>query len=184
MACRHYDGYDPESMMYKSREAVSVRVDVETKKYVELFARKRNLSLTEALASIVREREYAEPMTFKMCRCISDFIGINETNEDVSKREDGYGYENYDVSVDGAPDAFCAGPTKEAALVALANFRKENGYCAHRFKLQKEVEVVDIRVDYEGADPDEARDLKEWLRQQREERVAQMKPRDHENAAQ
>jgi hypothetical protein len=184
MACRHYDGYDPESMMYKSREAVSVRVDVETKKYVELFARKRNLSLTEALASIVREREYAEPMTFKMCRCISDFIGINETNEDVSKREDGYGYENYDVSVDGAPDAFCAGPTKEAALVALANFRKENGYCAYRFKLQQEVEVVDIRVDYEGADPDEARDLKEWLQQQRENRIARMKPLNQENAAQ
>jgi hypothetical protein len=173
-----------ENTMHKSREAVSVRVDVETKKYVELFAIKRNLSLTDALASIVRERECAEPMTFKMCRCISDFIGINETIEDVTKREDGYGYENYSVSVDGAPDAFCAGPTKEAALVALVNFRKENGYGAYRFKLQKEVEVVDIRVDYEGADPDEARDLKEWLQQQRENLVARMKPRDQEKAAQ
>lgn len=89
--------------MRKSTEAVSVRVDVDTKKYVELFAVKRNLSLTDALASIVREQEYAEPMTFKICRCISDFIGVNQTIEDVRAMDDGDGYENYSVSVDGAP---------------------------------------------------------------------------------
>lgn len=79
------------------------------------------------------------------------------------------------------PNSICEGPTKEAALAALVNFRKENGYGAHRFKLQKEVEVVDIRVDHGDADPDEVRDLQQWLQQLRN---ACMMPRNQDDAAQ
>jgi hypothetical protein len=121
--------------MRKPREAVSVRIDAESYKYLKLFAESYGLSITDALAAIIREHEHADPMTFKILHVIAPF----------GPGRPGIGDEIYDVNVDGASDPICEGPTFEAASEALANLRKENGYDPRRFKLQKEIEVVDLR---------------------------------------
>lgn len=113
--------------MRKSREAVSVRVDAAVHKYLKLFANSHSQSITKALASVVRDRELAEPMTFKIVRVIVPDA------------------EQYDVKVNGDGDGVCFRPTMEAAIEALADLRKKNGYDTRRFKLQPEIEVLDLR---------------------------------------
>jgi hypothetical protein len=117
-----------ESVMRKSREAVSVRVDVETYKYLTLFAETHRMPITDALARVVREREEQEPMSFVL-----------------ALKRGPNGVDMYDVAMAGCPwSVVCFGKTESAALGALAEYRKENGYDPRRFKLQKEMEIVDL----------------------------------------
>lgn len=113
--------------MCKHREANSVRVDAAAYKYLKLYANSHRQSITNALASVVRECEKAEPMTFQIVRVIVPDA------------------EQYDVKVNGLGDTVCSRPTMEAAMEALAELRKKNGYDARRFKLQPEIEVLDLR---------------------------------------
>lgn len=113
--------------MRKRKEAVSVRVGAEEYKYLKLRAHSHGQSITDAFASLVRKREKAEPMTFKIVRAIGPGP-----------------WEQYSVTADGG-DEVCLGETLDAALEELGKFRVENGYDARRFRLQEEIEVVDLR---------------------------------------
>ena len=114
--------------MRKRKEAVSVRVDANSYKCLKLLALSYGQSITAALASMVREYEHDNPMTFtfKITRVI-----------------DPDGGEQIDLTVNGG-ESIWFGPTVEGAIDALAAFRKEHGYSLRRFKLQKEIEVLDF----------------------------------------
>jgi hypothetical protein len=116
-----------ETPMRKDREeAFNVSVDAEDYKYLRLLALSNGQSITGAIASLVREREDAEPLTFKIIRVIG---------------RDG---EMYDVTVNGKGTQVCFSNKLDFAIRGLAEFRKKHGYDDRRFKLENEVEVLDL----------------------------------------
>jgi hypothetical protein len=115
--------------MRKHKEAVSVRVDGEAYKYLKLMAHSYGQSITDPIASLVREREHKKPLTF---RFVCSICGPDDPNE-------------YAVTVGSGGDPLWLGPTFEGAREALAKLRKEHGYNPRRFKLQKGMEVLDFR---------------------------------------
>jgi hypothetical protein len=108
-------------------KTVSVRVDVEDYKYLKLLALSSGQPITNAITSLVREREDAEPMSFKIVNVIGP---------------DG---EMYDVTVNGKGTQVCFSNTMDVAMTGLADFRKKHGYDVKRFKLESEMEVLDLR---------------------------------------
>jgi hypothetical protein len=123
-----------ENTMRKPREAVSVRVDAEDYKYLKLLAYNNGCqSIAETISTVIKQCEQASPMGF----CIWKVI-----------RNDGS--ETYDVNLpDGYPVGF--GDSVAGALEQLTYFRNKYG-CTdeRRFKLEKEIAVLDLRFDDTG----------------------------------
>jgi len=111
--------------MRKTREVVSVRVGADAFKYLPVLARAKGQTKTDALASLIKEHEQAEPLTFKIVRV----IGPNG--------------EMYDVTVNG--NTFAWSNALEGAMEALAQFRKKHDCDAQRFPLDSEMGVLDLR---------------------------------------
>jgi hypothetical protein len=110
--------------MRKLREAIGVHIDAEAYKYLKLEGYQNGQSITGALSSVIRAREAAEPMTFKIIKTISG-------NGTV-----------YEVTVNGLGDAICSASTIEAAQADLDRFMSAHKLGLRRFKTNKEIKVV------------------------------------------
>jgi hypothetical protein len=110
--------------MRKPREATSVRLDDGSHKYLKMLASHCGQSITGALASIIGEREAAQPLAFTITR-----HQIPDADEECV------------LAVDGSRNSLCEG-TFEKCLEMLAALRKEHEFDARRFPLK--VEIVSL----------------------------------------
>jgi hypothetical protein len=122
--------------MRKSRKAMSVRVDAEDYKYLQLLALSTEQTIAGAISAAIKQLEQAKPITFRILKIIQ-----NDGSEryDVTLPYGGYTGHTWSVWY---------GPSLAGALELLTAFRNEHGYTdERRFALEKEIEVLDLRLE-------------------------------------
>jgi hypothetical protein len=118
--------------MPKSRKTVSVRVDAEDYKYLKLRALSNCRTIAGAIASVVKQCEKSDPISFEIRKIIH-----KNSSEQYCVRVNVQEY-----------DYFCESASLAGALGLLDAYRNEHGYTDYRrFKLEKEIEVFDLRFE-------------------------------------
>src|ERR1700678_2942716 len=121
--------------MSKSRETVSVRVDAEDYKYLKLLAAGNFQSIAGAISTAIKQCEKADPITFQIWKLIRN---------DASERY----YVGFCVGGNLLEDMIGESSSLSGALGLLDVYRNEHGYIdCRRFKLEKEIEVFDLRFE-------------------------------------
>jgi hypothetical protein len=121
--------------MSKSKETVSVRVDAEDYKYLKLLAAGNLHSIAGAISTAIKQCEKAEPITFNICKFIH-----NNASE--------LHYVFFSVGGNLQEHRIGKSSSLSGALGLLDTYRNENGYTdCRRFKLEKEIEVFDLRFE-------------------------------------
>jgi hypothetical protein len=118
--------------MRKPRKTMSVRVDAEEYKYLKLLALSTEQTIAGAISTAIKQLEQAKPITFIILKIF-----------------DNDGSETYDVTLaygDHTWLIWCDSSLADA-LEWLTAFRNEHGYDERRFKLEKEISVLDLRFE-------------------------------------
>jgi hypothetical protein len=113
-------------------ETVSVRVDAEDYKYLELLSLSKCRTIAVAISTAIKQYEKAYPIIFQIWKIID-----KNSSEQYCVR----------VNVQEA-DYFCESASLAGALGLLDAYRNEHGYTdLGRFALEKEIEVFDLRLE-------------------------------------
>lgn len=117
--------------MRKPRKTMSVRVDAEEYKYLRLLAHSNEQTIADAISNVIKQFEQAKPIGF----CIWKIIHND-------------GSETYDVTLPYGGYIIVAADSLEDALKEITAFRNKHGYTdARRFKLEKEITILDLRFE-------------------------------------
>lgn len=125
--------------MSKLSRTVSVRVDAEDYKYLKLLSRGNYQSIAGAISTAIKQCEKSDPITFYICKFI---------HNDASERY----HVGFCVRGNVQEATIGVSSSLSGALELLDAYRNEHGYTdCRRFKLEKDIEVFDLRFEVDPA---------------------------------